>query len=312
MANINHFAISRILNSEIVGSAKAGHGQIASAGDAQTYFDLLGVFVPPAVAHSNEKADVQEVVRAFDAVRNARQDRGSSDLYVADPERNLLFLEKCREFGLTVSDYTLNKTLFYARKNNYLKGLKLVRTSFNYEDYAFACEFAATELKYRRGATTDDILCDPGLAAEFDSIARRLAPGFSSLEYRWAILSIRKAGGHEKLKLDFPFPKLTARFQLIKDPLDVLPDVNGVYILYEEDKPLYARSTLSLRHGVEIHRKPEVLTAVADKLWRPNPDNLLVFYATLPEKSPKSILLPVEKKLIEERKPIFNIPRSAA
>jgi hypothetical protein len=312
MGTINHFAVSSILNSEIVGRVKFGHGQIASLSDAEKFFDLLNVGVPPAVVHGNEDVDVHAVIDAFRAIRNARKDRGSSELYIADRERNVQFLAKCRELGIQASEFAINKRLMYARKNNYLPNLNSVKTSIDYEEYAFASEFAATELKYRTGASIDDLLCDPGLASEFDSIASKLSPGFTSFEYRWAILSIRKAGRHSKLKPDFRMPEFTERFRLVRDSVETLPVANGVYILYEKEKPLYARSTTSLRHGVEQHREPQLLFAIADKLWQPNLDNLLVSYASLPENSPKSLLLPVEKRIVEEKRPIFNVPRAAA
>ena len=97
MSDINHFVVSSILNSEIVGRAKFGHGQIASLGDAQRYLDLLGANESPAIVHGDESVDIHAVVRAFHAVRNARGDRGSPDLYVAASERNAVFLAKCRE-----------------------------------------------------------------------------------------------------------------------------------------------------------------------------------------------------------------------
>src|SRR5438034_11115742 len=109
MSDINHFAISSILNSEIVGRFESGHGQINSQGDAQRYFDLLGVTESPAILHRHEEVDVKRVIEAFHAVRNARGDRGSPDLYVADPERNAAFIAKCRALGLRCSSYLLNK-----------------------------------------------------------------------------------------------------------------------------------------------------------------------------------------------------------
>src|SRR5260370_26088793 len=105
MSDIKHFTISSILNAEIVGRAKFGHGQIASKGDAQRYFDLLEAKKPPAVAHGEEEVDVHDVVRAFHAVRDARKDRGSPDLYVADPERNAQVLANVREIGIQSSHY---------------------------------------------------------------------------------------------------------------------------------------------------------------------------------------------------------------
>jgi hypothetical protein len=88
MSDINHFAISSILGSEIVGRYQFGHGQIGSLGDAQRYFEALAVTESPATLHRGEKVDDKQVVKAFHAVRDARGDRGSPDLYVADPERN--------------------------------------------------------------------------------------------------------------------------------------------------------------------------------------------------------------------------------
>ena len=120
---------------------------------------------------------------AFLQVRTARGDRGSADLYVADPKRNALFLAKCRQLELKVSDYILNKTLLNARKNKLLTGLHSVKTSIDYEDIAFACEFAATELRYKIGVSIDDIVCDPCIAQQFDTIAAKLSPGHKSFEY---------------------------------------------------------------------------------------------------------------------------------
>jgi site-specific DNA-methyltransferase (adenine-specific) len=47
-------------------------------------------------------------------------------------------------------------------------------------------------LDENRARSIDEILCDPELAEEFDGIARRFAPGFDSLSYRWAALKLRK------------------------------------------------------------------------------------------------------------------------
>jgi hypothetical protein len=310
MSDINHFAISSILNSEIVGRSQFGHGQISSLGDVQRYLDLLRITEAPAILHLNEEVDVQKVIESFHSVRNARGDRGSSDLYVADPERNVIFLTKCRELGLRCSDYRLNKTLMNARRNRLLPGLDSVRTVIPYEEYAFACEFATTELKYKTGASIDDIICDPGLAKKFDTIASKLAPGFSPFHYRWGILSIRKAGRHAEWKPEYQMPEFMGRFRLVNDPLDAVPNDRGVYLLFEnmKQKPLYARSTENLRHAIELHRSPQMISAILDKFWKPNVENFLVSYAMLPT---SNLLKPVEKKIVEERKPVFNIRRAA-
>src|SRR5581483_6205281 len=130
------------------------------------------------------------------------------------------------------------------------------------------------------------------------------------LEYRWAILSIRKAGRHHKLESSFKMPKFTAGFRLTKDPLEKIPERSGVYLLYDNRRLLYTRATEQLRHGIELHRDPATVTAIADKLWTPNFDNFFVDFAAIAK--PNTVLQAIERKLVEERHPVFNIPRSAA
>jgi hypothetical protein len=74
MSRLNHFAIGSILNSEIVGRSNFGHGQLASLGDAQRYFELLGAADPFQLSGDEHRADLKLVVEAFHAVRNARGD----------------------------------------------------------------------------------------------------------------------------------------------------------------------------------------------------------------------------------------------
>lgn len=309
MPKLNHYDISSILNSEIVGPVEFGHGQINSLGDVQKYFDLADVSHAPAALHASEHVPVLKVRDAFLAVRNVRGDLGSPDLYIADPDRNKLFLDKCRELGIQASDYAINKRLMYARKNGHLRGLNSVKTVVNYEDYAFASEFAATELKYKTGASIDEVLCDPGLASQFDAIAGKLAPGYTPFRYRWAILSIRKAGRHAEWKPDYAMPDLVGPFKLMADPLEALPEEGGIYLLSEREKPLYVRSTANIRHGVELHRKPQMFSAVTDIFWRPQIDDFNVRFAVL---GATKLFKPVERKLIEEKRPVFNVPREAA
>lgn len=310
MSNLNHYAISAILHSEIVGPLKTGHGQIASLGDVQRYFDTLATDERSSGHIQGRGIDVNRLKKAFFAAREAFKDRGSTDLYIADPERNTVFLDLCRRFGIEASDYRLNKTLFNARKNKLLTNLQSERTSIEYGEFAFASEFAATQLRYKAGATIDDILCDPGLAAQFDDIARSVIPGFSSFEYRWAILSIRKAGRHQKLPASFRLPKFTTGFRLLRDPIERIPDRAGLYLLYERQKLLYTRCAVDLRHGVELHRNKNILKAINEKLWRPDPENFVVDFAAVAGSI--GFLQAIEKKLVEERHPVFNIPRSAA
>jgi hypothetical protein len=210
--------------------------------------------------------------------------------------------------GIGASEYAINKTLLNARKANRLKGLNSERTTLNHDDYAFASEFAATEIRYRTGASVDDIICDPELRSEFDQLASRMAPGHSPLEYRWAMLSIRKAGKRAKWDAAYEMPALSAPTPLFSGAVEEVPSNLGVYLLLEQQRPLYARGVRDVHHGVALHRREEFLPPLLDRLWRPSPDDLLFSYATLPQ---RKLIRPVEQKIIREKRPLFNIPVAA-
>ncbi len=305
MSQVNQLLISRILNSQIVGHVGAGHGQIDSMGDVQRFFDAVDASQPVSVRHKGEPVDRTLVKQAF---LDVRDDQRSPDLYVADPDRNSRFLARCRKLGLTSSVYIINKTLINARKGSLLPGLKSIPYSLSYGEYAFASEFAATELRYKFDASIDDILCDPALSAKFFSIATSVTPGYSELEYRWGILSIRKAG--RKPTHPVKLPAFTKGFKLLEDPIETIPERSGVYLLYERTNLLYLRGAERLRHGVELHRSTEVLGAINKKLWQLDPASLNVSYASFP-KFEKGRIHAIENKLLDREIPIFNVQRSA-
>ncbi len=117
----------------------------------------------------------------------------SPDRVVADPDLNASFLAECRRLELNDSAEGLNRYLLSLRKRGELRGLRSKRTSFPNEDkYRFAAEMAARYIERRDGRSLDDIVCDPQLAAEFDQLTESLSPGFTSVEYRWAALNLRK------------------------------------------------------------------------------------------------------------------------
>jgi site-specific DNA-methyltransferase (adenine-specific) len=123
-------------------------------------------------------------------------DGWSSDRVIADPKLNERFCKECRRVGLLGSAVDWNRALMRLRKARKLKGLpKPRRTTFpeqQLDQYLFASEIAMRNRMDESGLSMDAILCDPEQARLFDEIARSFAPGFSSLHYRWAALTIRK------------------------------------------------------------------------------------------------------------------------
>ena len=128
---------------------------------------------------------------AYDAIR----DGYSVDRVIADPLLNEAFINECKRLGLHGSPASLNHSLLNLRKRGALNGrARSKRTHFaNEDEFRFATEMAARFLERREGVSLDSLLCDPALAEEFDRLVADIAPGFSSLQYRWAALNLRKA-----------------------------------------------------------------------------------------------------------------------
>ncbi|MDB4614640.1 GIY-YIG nuclease family protein, partial [bacterium] len=128
------------------------------------------------------------------------------------------------------------------------------RTATTWEDvdrYLFASEIAwQTMLNDDLADSLDEILCDPQLAAEFDRIARRFAPGFKPFQYRWAALKLRKEAKSARIRsavLDAP-GRLSRRMAIGELDTKSIPSEAGLYVISQSEKSkLYVGETLDLR-----------------------------------------------------------------
>jgi hypothetical protein len=121
----------------------------------------------------------------------------STDRLLVDPELNAAYLEACQRLGVNMPPAHLNRYLLRLRKAGKLSDfVTRERTTFHWESadtYLFASEIAWRTVFDQTGASLDDIFCNPSLAELFDDTAKKFAPGFSQLEYRWGALALRKA-----------------------------------------------------------------------------------------------------------------------
>lgn len=247
-----------------------------------------------------------------DIIRNAflaAHDGFSTDRVVADPELNQRFLKKCREAGLTQSDFSLNKSLLNLRKSGQLSQLpKAKRTTFEDEDYRFAAEMAIRHLERRDETTLDNLLCDPVQAAKFDKLCEQLAPGFSPLRYRWCALSLRK---QRKLS-----PELVAQvvgvveaLRFSKDGLkpENLPTQQGVYLFLTKSEVLYIGEASNLKTRLGKHLEHSDNKLLARWLWDHPEQELFVELQLLPDGTSTRVRKAFEAELIHNRKPLFNI-----
>ncbi len=189
----------------------------------------------------------------------------SADRVVADPVLNKEYTAACKQLGLAGDTRTWNLLLFRLRKQGNLSHIDTVqRTSIPWDEcdkYIFASEIA-WQMMIDEGTaqSLDEILCDPILAERFVLTARRFAPGFTPLEYKWAALKIRKEAKYARSRATI----LTAPSRFSKmlriDELDVrgLPNEPGLYVLSENQKRtrnLYVGETLDLRSRLKLSLK---------------------------------------------------------
>lgn len=194
----------------------------------------------------------------------AAHDGFSTDYLLADPELNASFVAECKYLGVPGDVVIWNQTLLRLRKNDKLPRLTKRRhriTLREMDPYSFASEVALLQMTVSCDLSLDDMLCDSELAAKFDEIAGRFAPGYQPLHYRWAALALRKRAMRSKRAAE------SFREWLRKDLPEAVPtsklnpegnDVPGVYALIgRNDMNLYVGETFNLAERIQqIARTP--------------------------------------------------------
>jgi len=243
----------------------------------------------------------------------------SPDRVIADPELDRKFLKRCRELGLSGTDYNLNWQLMNARKASSLSILsELVETKQfslgkKMDEFEYASELAVRFLQEARDVSLDQIICDPDLAAEFDKYAGRLAPGFKPLEYRWAAFALRKGGrlGKSLREEIGKLPELEPFKKVRSLRLETVPDSGGIYLFRGSEKAVFLGQTDNLRHRLEQHMTVSNSNGLPEWLWDVEKDPLEVGIASLPGFG-RSKRRAIEVMLAKQWKPALNFARMVA
>ncbi|MBN2266858.1 MAG: toxin-antitoxin system HicB family antitoxin [Candidatus Babeliaceae bacterium] len=256
---------------------------------------------------------IEKIMEAFLEVREGY----SADKVIADPTLNRRFLRRCRELGLAGTDFELNWELLNARKSSKLSNLSNLIKTTRYsvgkviDEFEYASELAVRYMQRSKDVSLDQIICDPELAEEFDTYASRLAPNFSSLQYRWAAFSLRKAGRLGKRADEIgEVPELESFGKVKTLKLQKIPEVGGLYLFSSGDTPVFASQTDNLRHRLERHVTISS-SGLPDWLWDVRRHPLQVEIAPLPDIS-RSLRQTIELVLAKERKPVLNFSRKVA
>ncbi len=253
--------------------------------------------------------DMARIAQAYLEVRNGY----SIDRVVADPALNHRYLNRCRELGVSGTDLNLNWKLLTGRKSNCFTdfpGLKY--TPSRMDEFSFSSEMAIRHVQEQvrtrenRVVSLDEILCDPALAAEFDAAASRLAPGFTSLDYRWVALADRKKAALRARKAagvktpDFEFLGMTQGVQTSQ-----IPPEQGIYLFRCDDESLFIGETDNLRHRIERHFETGGIHGLPDWLYDTRSRPMTLAILPLPQTTASNRKI-IECAEVRRFRPFFN------
>lgn len=239
----------------------------------------------------------------------------SIDRIVVDPELNSRFRDACVANGLPGDISAWNMELFRLRKSGAMSGFRTLHpTTLTWEAcdvFLFASEIAWKLLIDKGHPGLDRILCWPDVAAEFDRHASQFAPGYSSLEYRWGALKIRKQALRTRNRARrLNRPDLVAFHRdatgIDRDSLDRFPDGPGIYMVSDRatNQAIYVGETLGLKSRMRAHFHAERKEAWAD--WG---EALEVRFFTLDSPSPE--LQGYQCLCVRQHTPRLNLPATA-
>lgn len=247
--------------------ARLSGGRVPTEGSAsaQVAFEWLAADSNEGGGRHARKSDLQSlVVEGFRLTRSMYPEHAnvSTDRLIVDPQLSASFIQHCWQLGAESSPTDLMWTLMNARKAGKLTGIIPPADRFSIprnrlDCFAFASEFALRSIQdhyyyeAQRDLSLDKILCDPVLATEFDSTARKLAPGYSSVEYRWAAMALRKS--HRYQQVENVFRRFTALGRLDALRTNRISSCPGLYAFASGGESIYFGVTENLRQQVDRH-----------------------------------------------------------
>lgn len=323
MDALNHYAVSRALGAELKPFKTGAFGHF---GLLQTAGESIKLLRAPSNGRKKLSTDeIRLVVDAFEQVREgAAPDRILWDRKLAEK-----YDRRCRAVGLEAPPAVLRRYLLNVRKNSsrYAKlGIRISPTSKSEPQpsvlprFAHAIEFALARLRYRYGASIDEVLLDPDLGASFEQLAQSMAPELSASDVRLGALYIRKTRHFTKkdqAALDALDPGLISGewsnpIYLSSVARPPVSDSPGLVELNEGERCLYVSRTDALAPCVEQLRTGTALDVLSSPFWTPKRECIAVRFIA-GAKIHGVTAHRWELRLIAAYEPVFNWPvRSAA
>lgn len=313
MEPLNQYFISRVLGSTMKKTKRPAFGPM---GLLHARNQVLAQRPRTGEQMSFEPPAEKKIIRAFEDIRQGLP----VDRVFADPDLAASFFKRCRQFEIIAPDSALALRILTLRKSAKIKRATAPREpKRDYSPYLFAAEMASIQVKYRFGASVDDILAYPAIGQEFDRLASQLQPGWKPIDYRLAALHIRKSRYCKPEDRDL-FGSISAATAETKaeelGPLSMV-DINkaekmdGIVGLVE--KTAYASRFLYIVQAENMpalrpFTKKATFDALANTFWSPSLSTIfLVVYGIHDHyrNAPQSLWA---LRLIHEKSPVFNWP----
>jgi site-specific DNA-methyltransferase (adenine-specific) len=238
----------------------------------------------------------------------------SADRVIADPALNEQFLENCERLSIPGNPADWNRWLLNLRKRGGIEAIDTSRrTRIPFDQiaqYVYASEISWRLLENEGGRSLDEILCDPGLAKQFDHVASRIAPGRSPFEYRWGALALRKDVAKGNAILD----QVRARLVHQEFPLEArasFPTARAHYVISVGETQLYVGFADDLANCLFFERAR--IEVAADHLGVQNfsPRNVRLKYQLFNPGDRQSTQVRVARRtrLVKDLHPLGNIEK---
>ena len=199
-------------------------------------------------------AQLREVVKT--AFANTH-DGWSSDEVVLNSNINDEFVRACQKQLPDTNAATFNWTLLNMRKAGQLDIATTKRNRRSVQEFAQIAEIAARLMHDRHQVSSDRIMADPKLRAEFDQEIKDINPKADLYSARKAAFQLRK---QRKLRpelitriADWGRQILSFSSQEVEENSDLVPALPGIYIFRDQSGYLYIGQSEDLRARLKEH-----------------------------------------------------------
>ncbi|MEM9409581.1 MAG: DNA methyltransferase [Planctomycetota bacterium] len=224
----------------------------------------------------------------------------SVDHLLCDRQMSKDFIRRMKKLDIDGNEVLWKRTLLKLRKSKKLPRSTQHRQRITFKDmdaYSCASEIAMRLLSIDFGLSLENILCHADFAAEFDRIAGEFSPGFSSFDYRWAALAIRKRAMNARRlgaqKYSSWLQEKLPRKILLEKALTEKYETAGVYIVQSQKNKLYIGESDNIFNRVQ--------SMIDNQHWQElQPDSLVV----IPTESREKYAL--QSVLIGRINPLLN------